>query len=115
LAAIRQIAANINHPMQALHRSGVRNAVIFVDEPFVHYCLIDPSHGWVFARPKNDPELQNDVLWVNHLSVERDKSLLRRFPGRQGYIMHWTDQCEVRYLPLEQLSASGYPDSPVLR
>jgi hypothetical protein len=45
--------------------------------------------------PVNDPDLQADILWVNDIGPEENRHLLREFPGRNGYVMRWSEECEV--------------------
>jgi len=111
--AIRKVADNVAMPWRALEEAGIERAVIFAPEPFVVYCRHPPTRGWVFVRPNNDPELENDVLWVNHLSLEKNRLLMRRFPDREGYVMIWDRRCEVVYLPLDQLPPGSIPDAAV--
>jgi hypothetical protein len=59
----------------------------------------------VFHRPNNDPRLENHLLWVNDLGVERDFELMRHFPDRHGYVMVWGNDCRVGFLPLDRVAA----------
>ena len=112
-AAIARIAGNIARPQETLRRMDAGPSVVFVQEPFIRYCASTPAEGWVFSRPNNDPRLENEVLWVNHLSIEKNKALMRRFPGRQGFVMAWDRACRVVYLPLDNLAPGALPDAPV--
>lgn len=113
-AAIERVADNVAMPSETLRRMNVGPSVVFAPEPFIHYCASAPAEGWVFSRPNNDPRLENPVLWVNHLSLEKDKLLMRRmFPNRQGLVMAWDRRCHVVYLPLETLEPGTIPDARV--
>ena len=48
---------------------------------------IAPTRHFVFARPNNDPDLENPVLWLNHLGLEADREVMEYFPERRGYLM----------------------------
>lgn len=112
--AVTRIVDDVEKPFRALDEAEIENAVIFASEPFVPFCSHPPTRGWVFARPNNDPWLENDVLWVNHLSLEKDNLLMRRrFPDRRGYVMGWTRECRVIYAPLDQLPPGSVPDARV--
>ena len=112
-AAIGRIADNIAMPQKAVAEADLGRSVIFVEHPFIHYCRSAPSQGWVFVRPNNDPRLDNDALWVNHLSVEKNKLLMQRFPDRRGYVMAWDQQCRVVFLALDNLAPGALPDARV--
>ncbi len=113
-AAIERVADNIAMPRQTLRQMQVGPSVVFVPEPFIRYCASAPTEGWVFSRPNNDPRLENPVLWVNHLSIEKNKLLMSRsFPDRQGFVMAWDRRCHVVYFPLHNLEPGALPDAPV--
>ena len=112
-SAIERIANNISMPRQALSQMNVGPSVVFVSEPYIRYCASTPAEGWVFSRPNNDPQLENHFLWVNHLSIEKNKLLMSRFPDRQGLVMGWDRKCRVVYFPLESLKPGSLPDAPV--
>ena len=114
LGVIARIVDDVARPYEALAEAEIERGVIFASDPFVAYCAHRPTRGWVFARPNNDPWLENDVLWVNHLSQGKNRLLMERlFPDRRGYVMVWDRACRVAYLPLDQLPPGTVPDAPV--
>ncbi len=110
-SAIARIADNIRLPWVRLAEAGIERAVIFAPDPFIYYCRSAPTRGWVFVRPNNDPQLENAILWVNHLTLEKDRQLMHRFPDRQGFVMVWDQRCEVLFLPLDQIPPGSIPDA----
>jgi hypothetical protein len=103
LSAVRQIAAHVNVALRAPERQGIHRAVIFSPFPFAPPCSdLIPKH-FVLFHPVNDPDLRNDVLWVNHLGIQSDGRLLETLPGRAGYVLAWTPRCEVTLVPLAGL------------
>ncbi len=102
LEAVRQIAAHINIALRAPEQAGLHRAVIFAPRPFAPRCSGVPAH-FVMFRPVNDPDLRNDILWVNHLSLEEDRRLVESLPDRTGYLMEWTPRCDVTLRPLATL------------
>ncbi len=108
LHAVRQIAAHLNVALEAPERQGLHRAVIFAPWPFAPSCEIVP-HAWVYFRPVNDPDLRNDILWVNHVDLENDRRLMATLPGRTGYLMQWTPTCEVTLRPLATLKPGDVP------
>jgi hypothetical protein len=102
LTAVHQIAAHINMALQAPEKAGLRRAVVFAPFPFAKPCNGTPKH-FVWFRPANDPDLQNDVLWVNHVSLEDDRRLVDRLPDRTGYVLTWSARCDVTLRPLTRL------------
>jgi hypothetical protein len=111
---LARLVADIRTPYDALSRAGLHNAVIFSAFPFTGRCNSAPARPFVFWSPVNDPDLTNDVLWVNHISVEEDRRLMPYFAARRGYVMVQTKSCVVRFLPLEQLQPTDVPDAPRL-
>ena len=111
---IWRVADNVAIPYRTLEEEGIERAVIFAPDPFIYYCKHPPTRGWVFVRPNNDPALENDILWVNHLSVEKDRLLMERlFPNRPGYVMLWDTRCKTLFLPLDRASPGIVPDAEV--
>ncbi len=112
-AAISRVADNVAIPWRAHREAGLGRSVVFAPEPFIIYCQSRPATGWVFVRPNNDPNLENEVLWVNHLSIEKNRLLMRSFPDRAGYVMAWDQACRVVFLPLDRLAPGSFPDAKV--
>ncbi len=111
---IHALSANVAMPREGLREADIDRAVIFTPEPFIYYCKRPPASGWVFVRPNNDPGLENDVLWVNHLSIEKDKLLMRRhFPDRPGFIVGWDPSCRAVFVPLDRVAPGTIPDAEV--
>ncbi|MEE8523974.1 MAG: glycosyltransferase family 39 protein, partial [Thermoanaerobaculia bacterium] len=110
---IHDLSAAVAMPREALRELGIERAVIFTPEPFIYYCKRPPARGWVFVRPNNDPDLGNDILWVNHLSVEKDKLLMRHFPDRPGFIVGWDPSCRPVFVPLDRIAPGTIPDAEV--
>jgi hypothetical protein len=102
LTAVHQIAAHINKALQAPEKAGLHRAVVFAPFPFAEPCNGTPGH-FLFFRPANDPDLRNDVLWVNHVSLEDDRRLVDRLPDRTGYILAWSPRCDVTLQPLTRV------------
>jgi hypothetical protein len=112
LQAVGEIAGHLNQALRAPERAGLHRAVIFAPWPFAPSCGLTPRH-FVLFRPVNDPDLQNDVLWVNHVDVESDRRLVESLPDRTGYVMQWTATCEVTLLPLATLKPGDVPPGRV--
>lgn len=109
LAALDAIVAPVNAVLQAPERAGLAGAVVFAPRPLAPPCTRRPTAGWVFWRPNNDPGLRRSVLWANHVSVEADRRLMRHFPGRRGYVLHWNQQCQLELHPLDELRPGEVP------
>lgn len=108
--ALRRIAANVNLPTKALEDSGLTDAVIFYYKGWTKRELIAPTNHFVFWRPNNDPDLKNDVLWANHLTVDYDKQLMGLFPNKTGYVMGWDEQGRPRFVRLDSLAPGSIPN-----
>ena len=100
LHALNTIASNVNAPGDALKARGISHAVIFTAGLFVDQQCIAPTRHFVYFRPNNDPGLQNDILWANHLGWQDDFGLMKWFPGRTGYLMTW-EGCRPRFMRLQ--------------
>lgn len=110
---LSRMAVDILRPYEAVREAGIRNAVVFSSRPFSVQCLSAPTRHWVFWRPNNDPDLANDVLFVNHVSVEENEKLMAHFPGRTGYVMAWRRDCHVVFFTLAQAKKMRFPDGYV--
>ncbi|MDH3254091.1 MAG: hypothetical protein OEM62_03790 [Acidobacteriota bacterium] len=108
LAAVRQIADHLNVALEAPKEANLSAAVVFSPWPFAPPCGGSPNH-FVLFRPVNDPDLQADVLWVNHIDIEENRRLMETLPGRTGYVLRWTSECDVELLPLATLSPGDFP------
>jgi hypothetical protein len=103
-AAIHRVAEGVRQPFDAIEQANLGRVVIFAPRPFIPRCATAPVGHFVFFRPTNDPDLENDVLWVNSLSLAEDKELMRtQFPDRTGYAMQWTDDCRLTFGDLSRL------------
>ncbi len=96
------LADRHNEPRRAVERAGVDRAVVFGDSLFIK-CARHPN-GFVGWPPLNSPELDDPVLWANHLTLERDRAFMRyHFPERRGYLLSWDEHCRASLVPLDQL------------
>jgi hypothetical protein len=88
---------------QTLENVPEEKSVIFVSSNASNYGISGGGNGYVFARPCNDPDLQNKVLWANHLTLEDDRILMDAFfPDRIAYFMIWKED-RAYLIPLKQL------------
>jgi hypothetical protein len=111
LLTLGRIAEASNLPLLAPARQNISNAVVFATRPFNTYCHSAPARGFVWWMPLNDPDLRRSVLWVEHISVQKDKALLEEmFPERTGYLMFWTRSCTVKLVPIDEIVPGQVPD-----
>lgn len=114
IATARRVAQAAAAPSVAIEEAGISNAVLFGNIPHSP-CMSRPTHSWVFWPPGNDPELSNDLLWVNHINTEDDRLFMERyFPEREGYWYHWTARCELALVSIDDPSADRVPPNPRL-
>ena len=112
LGAVGEISSQINRALDAPEREGLKRVVVFASLPFAPFCP-QRSRGWVLFRPNNDPDLENDVLWVNHLSVERDKAFHAKYtPDREARILVWNEKCESFLIGFAQAEAINLEAAP---
>ncbi len=107
--ALHRAAGNARMPEEKVRESGLENAVVFAPRPFATNCRSAPVNFPRFWRPNNDPDLGNSVLWLNHLTVEKDRAALGEFPGRAGYVMLWRRDCRVELLALGSRESDAAP------
>ena len=74
-------------------------------------CHAKPTHNFAFFRPNNDPDLQNDVLWVNNLSLDENRKLMSHFPGRSGYVLLRRKDCRVMLIAARRRCVPTSPPS----
>ncbi len=87
-------------------------SVVFAPRPFVpRHC--SGTHHFNFWRPNNDPDLQNRILWVNHLTLEHDEKLMELYPGREAVMMVWSSDCTPAFLSLSGLDEARVPPGAV--
>ncbi|MHA7633278.1 ArnT family glycosyltransferase [Corallococcus sp. M7] len=107
------LARDIRTPLEFVEREAPVPSIVFTQHPIAPPCQSAPARHFVFTRPNNGPDLDDPVLWANHLGVERDRELVKRFPGREGFLLVVSRKdCQHRLIPLDQASPERYP-SPV--
>lgn len=84
-------------------------AIVFTYRPFVPRRCASVRH-FVFAHEVNDPDFENPILWVNHLSIEHDRRLMQMYPDRNGLIMMWGQDCQPVFVSLAAAAERGVPD-----
>ncbi|NNE18747.1 MAG: hypothetical protein HKN10_09735 [Myxococcales bacterium] len=75
-------------------------AIVFADRPLVPRQCTKNRH-FVFAHEVNDPDFENSILWVNHLTIAHDRRLMEHYPDRQALVMRWLSGCRPFFVPLE--------------
>jgi hypothetical protein len=107
--ALYELSDVIRRPTVA-SREIAEPAIVFAYRPFVPRRCASVRH-FVFAHEVNDPDFENPILWVNHLSIEHDQQLMRRYPDRKGFVMLWGTDCQPTFLPLTVAKELGLPDA----
>ena len=103
--ALVRMTADILAPDEAASAANLERAVVFVPRPWAAMCHSKPTQNFAFFRPNNDPDLQNDVLWVNNLSLDENRKFMRYFPRRKGYVLLRRKDCAVILAPLSKMHA----------
>jgi hypothetical protein len=102
LATVSRLGRGVAAPFELVEEHHVTNAVIFSPRPFVPACATAPPRHWVYWRPLPDPDLAQDVVWVNHLTLDLDTQLhAALFPRRAALILLWRADCVPILLPLD--------------
>lgn len=84
-------------------------AIIFAYRPFIPRSCAHTQH-FVFAHQVNDPDFENPILWVNHISIEHDRKLMERYPDRKGFVLLWEQDCKPTFVPLTGAEERDIPD-----
>jgi hypothetical protein len=114
--ALLGIASDVNFARDRVAEMQLHDAIVFSPRPFTAaftQCREPFEEHFVGWRPNNDPDLENDVLWVNHVSLAEDKRLLGAFPERRGYAYFFDRQCNRIIKPLADVAAGELPDGDV--
>ena len=115
LGTVHKLTDSVRRPLLAIEGAGIHDAILFRSGPHATFCDSAPARHFVFWPPYNDPNLEADVLWANHLSVEWDKALIaEHFPGRKGYIYFWENPCRLTLVDLDRALAGTIEDAPEL-
>lgn len=112
--SIERLTSDISRPLHVVKERNLRNALVFSPTPFTRNCGSSPAVASAYFMPINSPSLEDDVLWVNHISYRRDVEFATRFPRREAYLMYWTDTCELDIAPLRSLDPEHIQDNPVV-
>lgn len=106
--ALFEVSDVLRRPAVASHEIE-KPAIIFTYRPFVPRRCSSVRH-FVFAHEVNDPDFENPILWVNHLSIGHDRQLMQRYPDRKGLIMLWGQDCQPSFISLADAAKLGVPD-----
>jgi hypothetical protein len=107
--ALSEMAADVNFVRDRLAAEKVSRAVVFAPRPFTASfarCGGRNARHFVYWRPNNDPWLKNDILYVNHVSIEEDQKLMTKFPDRPGIVFFFGKDCR------RELVSIDAPDAP---
>lgn len=100
IGQVDTMANNIRIPYEQAQLQGIENALVFVTMPFVSQNNITPMRHFRFWRDNPRPDLSDNILWVNSFGTEENKKLLRFFPDRRAFEMHWSqDGTAVDFTP----------------
>jgi len=110
---LERAARNIALPVHQAAEQRLHQAVVFVPYPYAPPCLLEPGRHFVFQHPMPDPKLTNDILWVNHVSLQQDREFMSLFPDRAGYGLRWAKPCTPVITPLDELSLKTFPTRPI--
>lgn len=110
IITLRKLVADILRPREAVEREVPENSVVFVPPGFAPPCTSSPANHFVFFRKNNSPDRDDAILWVNHITVERDRQFLQQvYPARSGFLMSVGRDCVPRIVPLAQATPAMFP------
>jgi len=102
------IATQIGRPALAVEAVNLHRAVVFAPFPFTPECPGVPLH-FVHFHPVNSPDFQDDILWVNHVDLLKDRQLLSSLGRDEGYFMRWVHPCDVQLIRLSEVTPEQAP------
>lgn len=106
---IRALSTDIRSGIDGATSQVSGPSVLFVIRPLSGTCTAHPSRHFVFFRPNSSPTFDDELLWVNHVSLERDQQFMAQHPVRRGYLAFTDASCKTRVVPLEQVPTDGTP------
>jgi hypothetical protein len=105
-----RLVQDINAPRELVEREAPAGAVIFAPRSMAPPCRSNPARHFVFFRPNSGPGFDDDVLWVNHVSLARNRQFMEQFPGRQGFLLAVDrKECRHQLVPLPQATPELFP------
>ncbi|MEI8256693.1 MAG: hypothetical protein WCJ30_13545 [Deltaproteobacteria bacterium] len=85
-------------------------SVVFTGRSFAPSCQALPGRHFVFFRPWNTLDFDDDIVWANHVSLDRDRELVAAL-HRRGFLLGVNRHCEPMLLPLRGVRDGDVPDS----
>jgi hypothetical protein len=110
LMTLFQRTAQTAKPFNAVQQFQLKQAVIFA--PYL-FAPLPGNSGFVFYRPNNHPDLTDNILWVNHISLEDDRRFMKLHPGRTGHVMIWLPDLTLGIIPLNELQEGQIPNGRI--
>ncbi len=112
-AALHDVGLITGLPIRAAEVSFDQPTLIFAPRPVIpRNC--GRTRNYVYWRPNNDPELENRILWVNHITVAHDRKLAELFPDRQAFAMGWSAKCLPVFMPLDEIEDADFPRNLIM-
>lgn len=108
LWSLHEMAEIVDRPARVVREAGVTGAVVFATHRLMAPCPHDlPRTLSRFSREIPGPSLDDEVIWLNHLSVDAERRLMARlFPDRRGYVLtRGADGCGFVLFDLEDPAA----------
>ncbi len=110
--ALRSMTTVINRALRTPENYGLSNAIVFAPRFLTRNCELPAPQSFVQWRPNPDPSLEDNILWVNHITIDDDRRLMRHFPDRQGFVFGWARGCKGALLALDDPRADTIPPGP---
>ncbi len=58
-----------------------------VEKPALVFIRSQPQVGWVFSYRNTDPYLKGELIFCRELGAQKDRDVIKHFPGRNYYIL----------------------------
>ncbi len=78
---IMNLTDRVREPYEVVEQNDIHNAVVFIHSK--------PLAGWVFGFRCNSPGFDDDVIYCNLLSGEKNRKVVEHYPERRYYILYF--------------------------
>jgi len=102
---IRETSAlvdRINEPYEKVEEEAQKPALVFMD--YYLNPIVKIAGSWVAGRRNNSPDLDDEILYVRHISDEEDRLLIESMPDRHAYRLWYDLEGELNFEPVETVN-----------
>ena len=98
----RALVDRINEPYEKAEEEAQKPALVFMD--YYLNPVVKIAGSWVAGRRNNSPDLNDEILYVRHISDEEDRLLIESMPERHAYRLWYDFEGELNFEPVETVN-----------